>query len=261
MQDGREQQGEQSKRAHAAYSIPVKRNPLLDFVAALLPRTEREALERRYEVDPAISSLLLGALEFYLGGKALLTNAMHFFERTTSEIANFVMERMDPRQLDSFDNRLAIYESGAVVWLAWALRPLTWLLLSIPLVGMARMIAFAATRDAIGEPSVWLVVRIARGVGSLIRSLRYRLRFGPLRPDRVLTEPDGLVILSCRPKADWNERITIAVGECFYRLIRVEERPDRGFQAHAYVLKEADPNEIFRGLVRYGPPDRFPSSP
>jgi len=233
----------------------VKRNPLLDLTAALLPASERAALARRYEVDPAISSLLLGIAEFYLGGKVLLANAMRFFETTTSDIANFVMERMDPRQLDSFENKLAITESGAVVWIAWMIRPLTWLLFSIPLVGMVRLIAFAASRDTVGEPSVWLVVRIAQGVGSLVRALRDRLRFGPVRPDRVHSEAGELVVLSCQPKADWNDRITIAIGERFYRVHGIEERPDRGGWAHAYLLREADPNEIFRGLVRYEPPD------
>jgi len=233
----------------------VERNPLLDLVAALLPASARAAIARRHEVDPAIASLLLGIVEFYIGGKVLLANAMTWFETTTSDIANFVLERMDPRALDSFDNKLAITESGAVVWIAWMIRPLTWVLFSIPLIGMVRLIAFAASRDTVGEPSVWLVVRAAQGAGRLVRALRRRLRFGPVRPDRLLSEPGGaLVVLSSRPKAEWNERITLAIGERFYRVDRTEERRDRGWWSHAYLLREADPNEIFRGLIRYEPP-------
>ena len=38
------------------------------------------------------------------------------------------------------------------------------------------------------------------------------------------------------------------------RLLRTEERPDRGWTAHAYLLKKSEPNEVLRGLLRYDPP-------
>src|SRR5436305_1014908 len=84
-------------------------------------------------------------------------------------------------------------------------------------------------------------------------------RHGAERPDRVLRDPDGdLVVLACREKPEWNERITLEIGERFYRLHRVEERADRGFHAHAYLLREIDDNEVFRGLLRYAPPGTLP---
>jgi hypothetical protein len=95
-------------------------------------------------------------------------------------------------------------------------------------------------------------------VRKLAGAAQRRRRFGPLRSDRVLRgEGSDLVVLSCRPKPDWNERITIEIGERFYRLQRVEERPDGEWWVYAHLLQEADPNEIFRGLIRYvpaGPP-------
>lgn len=232
----------------------ARRNPLLDVLAALLPEAERDELIRRHGVEPYTWSAVLGALELYGGGKLLLANALRYYQTATDVIAAYVVDQMDPRQLDSFDNRLALGWSGAVVWLTWALKPTTWLLVSIPLVGMARLVAFGVSRDAIGEPLIWVGVRTAQAGRKLLGTLQRRRRFGPLRPDRVLRgRGTDLIVLSCRPKPDWNERITIAVGERFYRLQRVEERRDGAWWAHAHLLKEADPNEVFRGLVRYGP--------
>ncbi len=233
------------------------RNPFLDILAALLPAAEREELIRRYGAEPFIWSAVLGVLEFYLGGKLLLANALAYFQTETDKIATYVVEQMDPRQLASFENRLGVFWSGSVVWLSWALHPLTWLLISIPLVGIARLVAFGVNRDAVGEPLVWLGMRVAQAVRRLFSSLERRHRFGPLRPDRLMRgKGSELIVLSCRPKPDWNERITIEIGERFYRLQSVEERRDGAWWVHAHVLQEAHPNEIFRGLIRYELPDR-----
>lgn len=141
------------------------------------------------------------------------------------------------------------------MWLTWALRPLTWLLASVLAVGVARLVAFAVDHDAVGEPSVWLGLRAGQGLRRAFAARNRRTRFGPERPDLLLHERGcDLVVVSCRPKPEWNERITLQIGDRFFRLIGQEERPDRGFEAHAYRLREADPNEIFRGLVHYEPP-------
>jgi hypothetical protein len=233
----------------------MRRNPFLDILAALVPAAERDELIRRHDAEPVAWSVILGILEFYLGGRLLLTNAIAYFQTTTNVIAAQVVEHMDPRLLDSFENRVAIFWSGSLVWLAWALRPLTWLLASIPLVGLLRLAAFGINQDAVGEPLVWAGLRAAQAVRRGIGHIQRRRRFGPLRPDRMLRGRDGaLVVLSCRPKPDWNERITIEIDERFYRLQRVEERRDGAWWVHAHLLREAHPNEIFRGLIRYEPP-------
>jgi hypothetical protein len=233
----------------------MQRNPFLDILAALLPAAEREELIRRYDAEPFVWSAVLGTLEFYLGGKLLLANALASFQAGSDAIANYVVNQMDPQQLASFENRLAVSWSGAVVWLTWALQPMTWLLLSIPLVGIARLVAFGVSREAVGEPLVWIALRAAQAVRRLAGAAQRRRRFGPLRPDRVLRgKGSELIVLSCRPKPDWNERITIEIGERFYRLKSVEERRDGDWWVHAHLLQEADPNEIFRGLIRYVPP-------
>ena len=223
-----------------------------DLLAALLPAREREELIRRRDADPYLWSFGLGLIEFFVGGYAVGKNALAYSQAASSKIATYVMEKMDPHALNDFRNRLAITESGSVIWLTWLLRPITWLLISIPLVGIARMIAFGASRDAVGEPIVWMILRVAGGVRRLLDRHSFRHRFGPVRPDRLVREPGcDLVVLSCREKPDWNELVTIEIGERFFRRLRVEERPDRGWWAYAYLLVEAEPNEVFRGLIRY----------
>ena len=233
----------------------MRRNPFLDILAALVPAAERDELIRRYDAEPFAWSAVLGILELYFGGKLLLANALAYIQAETDRLAAFVVAHLDSQPLDTFEKSLAVTWGGSVVWLAWALQPMTWLLFSIPLVGIARLVAFGVSRDAVGEPLVWVVVRLAQGVRRLARSVQRRRRFGPLRPDRILRgRGSDLVVLSCRPKPDWNERITIEIGERFYRLQRVEERQFGNWWAYAHVLHEADPNEIFRGLIRYEPP-------
>jgi len=231
------------------------RNPFLDLFAALVPAAERDELIRRYDAQPFAWSAVLGILELYFGGKLLLANALVYIQGETDRFASYVVAHLDSQPLDTFEKSLAVTWSGSLVWLAWMLRPMTWLLFSIPLVGIARLVAFGVGHDAVGEPLVWMGLRAAQGMRKLAGIAGRRRRFGPLRPDHVLQERNGgLVVLSCRPKPDWNERITIAIGERFYRLQRVEERHFGAWWVHAHVLQEADPNEIFRGLIRYEPP-------
>ncbi|HSS50730.1 MAG TPA: hypothetical protein VLX28_17460 [Thermoanaerobaculia bacterium] len=227
---------------------------LLDLFAALLPAPERDAFVRR-GADPARWSFVLGLLGLFLGVKLLLASALAFDQAQSSAIATHLLEKVDPRALNSFEAKLAVTESGALIWLAWAVRPTTWLLASLPAVGIARLVAFAATGDAFGEPFVWLALRARQLLAIPLRSLRRRFRFGPERPDRVQHEPGcDLVVLSGRPKPEWNELVSLEIGGRFYRLLRTEERQDRGWTAHAYLLKEAEPNEVLRGLLRYDPP-------
>jgi hypothetical protein len=226
-----------------------------DLLATVLPAAERAELARLYGAEPHRWSLALGFVELFLGAKLLIANGFAYFEAQSAAIAGYVVDHVDPHQLASFDKRLAFTWSGSVMWLTWALRPLTWLLLSITVVGVARLVAFAVDHDAVGEPLVWLGLKVARALRRAAAALRRRQRYGPDRADLLLHERGcDLVVVSCRPKTQWNERITLAIGPRFFRLLAHEERPDRGFTAHAYRLKEADPSEVFRGLVRYEPP-------
>lgn len=222
----------------------------LDLAAALLPGPEREVLVRR-GAEPAGISFLLGLAELLGGALLLISNALATFQGMADRNADYVVNQMDPRLLNSTAAKFAIVGNGPILWFTWAAHPLTWLLASIPLVGLARLVAFAATRESVGEPLIWLPLRIFQGIGRLLRKSERRVRFGGQRPDKLLREGDRLVILSSRPKPDWNERVTIEVEARFYRLIKVEERQVGHAWAYAYVLAEAEPSEVIRGLVRW----------
>ena len=228
----------------------MSRNPLLDLLAALLPTQEREALVRR-GAEPLLWSVLLGLVQFFVGSSLLVSDAMAYFQPLADDAARQILE-MDPRQLNASPENKAIGHVGAMIWLMWVLRPWTWLLASLPLVGMARLVAFGVSREVVGEPLVWAAVRLVQVFRRLLHGSQDLLRFGPERPDRLLQETENdLTILSARPKPDWNERVTIEIGERFYRLRRMEERQDGTWWAYAYVLREAESNEIIRALVRY----------
>lgn len=225
-------------------------NPLLGLLAAILPAVERDELVRR-GAEPLAWSVLLGLAELFLGGALLVSDAIAYFQPLADEAAARILE-IDPRELRA---NPAYGHVGAVIWLAWLTEPFTWLLSGVAVTGVARLVAFGVSREVVGEPLVWLAVRIGQAAGRLLRGSRDKLRFGPERPDRVIREPGSdLVVLSYAPKPDWNERVTIEIGERFYRLRRVEERQDGTWWAYAYLLQEAPDNEIIRALVRYIPP-------
>lgn len=229
-------------------------HPLLDLTAALVPAKERFDLERR-GADPLGWSLLLGFVELFLGVVLLIGNAQSYIQPRTEIVAEQAVEMMESGRIETSDQAFGALMSGSVVWLSWALEPLTWLLASVALTGMARLIAFGVSRDVVGEPLVWIGLRIAQSFGGALGASRDQLRFGPERPDRLVREPGSdLVVLSARPKMDWSDRVTIEIEERFYRLRSTEERQDGTWWAYAYVLDEAPSNEIIRALIRYVPP-------
>lgn len=230
----------------------MQANTLHDLLAALLPAPERDELIRRGAV-PERWSLLFGLVEVFAGVPLLLSNALTSFQAIANDTVAYLVEQVRPEDFEKVKG--AVISSGPLIWLAWALRPMTWLLASVCLTGVARLVTFGVSREAFGEPLVWLPLRLFQAFGRLRDNLLRRRRFGPLRPDRILLEPGSdLVVLSCRPKPDWNELVTIEVAGLFYRLHRVEERQDGRFWTYAHSLQEAPPHEVIRFLVRYDPP-------
>jgi hypothetical protein len=226
--------------------------PLLDVLAALLPSPERDGLVRR-GAAPERWSLLLGLVELFVGTTLLISNALGSFQEMSNATAAYMMEKIDPAQFEQA--KVVITSGGPLIWLTWAIRPTTWLLASIPATGVARLVAFGVSREVVGEPLVWLALRPVQATGRLLQVYRKRLRFGPLRPDRLVLEPGyDLAVLSCRPKPDWNDYVTIEIAGRFYRLRNREERQDGRWWVHIHCLEEAGPHEVIRSLVHYEPP-------
>ncbi|HWM94598.1 MAG TPA: hypothetical protein VN493_27840 [Thermoanaerobaculia bacterium] len=224
------------------------RDLLLGLVAALLPAPERGGLARRFGVDPAVPSALLGLAELFAGGALVFSDGMAHFQRLTSEHAAYLLEKVDPKDFEA--GWFAYANSGPLTVLHWLVQPWTWLLISIPVVGVVRLVAYGVSQEASGEPIVWAGVRLSQFLGRKLGQSRDLLRFGPERPDRVVPSPGGLTVLSCRPK-DWNPLVTIEIRERFYKLLWTEERQDGQWWVYAYVLGEMPESEVIRYLIRY----------
>jgi hypothetical protein len=227
------------------------RDFLLSGIAALLPAPERDDFARRHAVDPATCSALLGLLQLFGGTMALLTNGLATFRAIADRNANHFVQLLEGRDLSSSE-KVSYGLSGVANWLEWVLQPWTLVLVTIPIVGLVRLLAWSSDRGAVGEPIVWAGLRLAQFLRRRFTMLRTRQKFGPERPDRILANADGgLLVLSYRRKPEWNERVTIEIDEGFYRLLRVEERPDGGWWTHAHVLGKHPETEVFRTLIRY----------
>ena len=222
---------------------------LLGLIAALLPAPERGDFARRNGVDPSGWSGLVGLAELFVGGSVVVSNGLAHFQRLANENAALLME-VDPSKLTA-EGRYAYVNSGPLLVLHWLAEPWTWVLISIPLVGIVRLVAYGVNREAVGEPVVWAGVRLSQLLRRRLERSRDLLRYGPERPDRIVASPGGLTILSCRSKPDWNPLVTIEVHERFYRLLRKEERQAGQWWVYAYVLGEIPESEVIRYLIRY----------
>ncbi len=219
------------------------------LAAALLPSPERERLARSRGVHVAPFSLLLGLIELALGILLFMAGGLAFMRGGATATSLLLLENWDPTLSTTH-----FQGAGLVNWLAWMLHPVAWLFASVALVGMARCVAYAATREAVPEPAVWALLRLWQAAGARLEEQRRRQAFGPERPDRLERRPDGgLMLFTQHERPDWNEDVTIEVEGRFYRLSGVEQRRHGPWAVLAYRLEEREASEVVRGLVRYRP--------
>ena len=191
-----------------------------ELLAVILPAAERDELERRYGVNPALRSLVLGVLEIILGMLLYSGQATKFFGL------------------------------GIVGWVVMHASPLTWLVLMVTFTGVARVTAYYVNHQPIGEPLVWIFLRLRQWRRGRERRRALVEKLGPERPDRaIFEEGSDLVILASRDKARWDEYATVKVEDSFYKIKHVEERPAGPWTDIAYLLEEHPEEEVIRGLV------------
>jgi hypothetical protein len=246
-------------RAGGAGRDPALREVALELFAgplsALVPEELRRDLVSRYGVDPPAWSCLIGFLELFGGTLWLVDDFLVRIRGLVDAQADAVLAHVERSGLDSA-TALAVGWSGAYSWFLWLTRPLTLLAILLTVTGMVRLLAFAVTREAVAEPLVWLGWRAWRTFAvAPARAAVEAHRFGPPRPDRLLSQADGtLVVLCARRRSEWNELMAIEVEGRFYRLAGVEEHQEGGYRWHAHVLEELPDSAVLRGLVRYEPP-------
>jgi hypothetical protein len=228
---------------------------LAGLLSALVPEDLRRDLVSRWGVDPPGWSCLLGVIELFGGALWLIDDFLVRIRGLVDQQTDVILAHAEPSGLDA-DAALAASWSGAFAWLLWLTRPLTLLVALATVTGMVRLVAFGVTREAVPEPLVWVGVRLWQRLAvAPARAAADRQRFGPPRPDRVLAQADGtLLVLTARPRPEWNELIAIEMRERFYRLAGVEERLEGRFRWHAHVFEELPESAVLRGLVRYEPP-------
>jgi hypothetical protein len=225
---------------------------LAGVLSALLPVEPRAAVVRRYGVDPPFWSGLLGVVEALGGGLWLVDDYLH-------RVRALVDRGVDAAFAAGFEEHptdsLAVMWSGSFAWLRWLTSPLVLFMVLTAITGAVRLVSFGLNREAVGEPMVWLGWRLWRGARRSGLAAEHAVRFGSARPDRVLpTDDGGLLVLTCAPRPEWHELVTIQVGERFFRLAEVGERRDGGLLWHSYRLREEDPTAVIRSLLLYEPP-------
>jgi hypothetical protein len=195
------------------------------------------------------------------GGVALfMAGGLAFMRPATTDGSMTLLENWWPGLNTTHFQGLAILN-----WFAWFIHPMSWPFAYLALVGLARCVAFAISREAMGEPIVWAVLRVWKHARARSATRRRESRLGPMRPDRVLSGrgPDVFVVC-CREKPEWTAATTIEIEGRFYRRVGVEERPDGAWSSIVYRLREAEIGAgVIRRLVRYEPPPgtSFPGPP
>jgi hypothetical protein len=226
---------------------------LASLLGAFLPDPERSALLKKHGGDSALLSFLLGALEFVLGVQWVVGSALSHL----SPLAGSYFETANQRSAGSQETH-GFTPGGLALWLSWLLRPETWFLLSIPAVGLARVISFLATHEALGEPTVWAGLRVVQFFQRRAARTQELAAFGRAdAPDLVAQDGDDLLVDEAREQAEWNALVTIEVAERFYKVAGHEivlQPGQGGLQRHRYRLREQPEHDVIRRLVRYEPP-------
>jgi len=223
----------------------MTRRVLLGIWSALLPASEREPLLERLDLHvPTVpmSWALAGAQLSLIPVWALL-GVSYARDVTGVQAATILATERPP----SFTE--AMLASVALGPLAFVFSPLGLLLEYVIVTGVVRIAGLVASDRPTGDPLVTLMAWLRRLTRVEIQRQRRLHALGPWRPDRILPQGAGLLVLSSRDKPDWNERVTIEYRGAFYRLVRREDRPhDRGIDV-AYVLRPQEPGELIRTLV------------
>jgi hypothetical protein len=215
----------------------------------MLPARDRARLARDHGLDLPRFSLAVGLLELVVGVVAFVVAGLRFTDAATTDGAMRLLENWRPGLSTTHMQGL-----GLLNWLAWLVWPASWPFSYLALTGLARCLAFAITRESMGEPAMLPLIALWRR-SRVRRERRRRLsELGPWRPDRIVAGREGmLVVLTCREKPDWTDTATIELDGRFYFASPPEERADGAWIVLAYTLYPVSEGAVIRNLVRYAP--------
>lgn len=214
---------------------------LFQSLIAFLPLQYRKVVLRGGEVSrgPAMFS---GAVEVAIAMDLLVH---HYFA-----YANHWLKGVpDPVWMGGFsaEGEPSMMGLGVFMLVGFVLQPLTIILLYFAAEGGSRGLAALLMGEIRGSLPFWLVA-LARNKAEAWREEK---RLGPRVADEVAATEEGLRIASCRPKADWDERVTIAYQQGLYEVASQEEGTmPRPF---LYVLRKKPEYKVIRALRYYAP--------
>ena len=217
------------------------------FVASLLaflPERSRRAWLHGSGV-PAIAGILSGAAELLVFFDLLIH---HYFA-----FANHWLRAVpDPVWMGGFssEGEPAMMGLGVFVLIGFVLQPLTTVLLYFSLEGAVRMVAAVLSGEVAGSLPFWLIA-FAQGKAE---AWREEAKMGPRIADQVEkleSEAGDLRVASCRPKPDWDDRVTISYQQMLYEVAKQENgvRP----RPFVYLLKRKPEYKVIRALRHYHP--------
>jgi hypothetical protein len=228
----------------------MTRRLLLGLWSAVLPASERERLETRLEYDlPTVpASWALGAVQIGLIPVWALVGLAYANSVAGIQAEAILATEVPPLFIET------MLGSVGLGLLAYLVSPPGVLLEYVIITGVVRIAGLVASGRPTGDPLVTLLAWLKRLAGAEIRQQRRLRALGPPRPDRVLPDGRGLLVLSSRDKPDWNERVTIEYEGAFYRLVRQEDRPHGRWVEVALLLRPQQPGELIRSLVKLETP-------
>lgn len=236
----------------------MTRRVLLGLWSALLPASERGRLEARLEYDlPTVPvSWALAAVQLALIPVWAIVGLAYANSVAGLQAEAILATAVPPLFIET------MLGSVGLGLLAYLVSPPGLALEYVILTGVVRVASLVASGQPVGDPLVTLLAGLKRLAGAEIRQQRRLRALGPLRPDRVLSDGRGLLVLSSRDKPDWNERVTIEFEDAFYHLVRQEDRPHDRWVDVAYVLRPHQSGELIRSLVKLEtPPESSPEAP
>ncbi len=217
------------------------------LVAALLPRPENERLGHAWEVDVAPFSMGLGLVEAVVGGLGFLFGGIAAMTGDIELLNRLLVENWFPGLSTTH-----FQGAGLVALLIWCTHPLAWLLALCGITGMVRVFTFVTTREAVGEPLVWLALRLVQAVRRSSTAAARLRRLGALRRDRLVWGRDGaLVILTCRDRPDWSDSVTLELDGRFFRLVDASDRVEGAHLVVAYRFAELGEHGVVRCPLAY----------
>jgi hypothetical protein len=222
--------------------------------ALLLPAPERERYERLSPLDVPFWSLLLGLAELFGSFAYLVGDYFRFMNAIVAGNVGLFGDKAIGGA--GFDERLAYNWSGAFNVLQWYLQPHVLFFFLVAITGGARLVAWLATRESLGEPLVYVAMRIFQAFGRRQQATQLQMSLGSERPDRFLPGETGdRWLLSARARPDWQVGYSVDVeGEIFQiAAIELKVPPGEKGKVFFYHLREQPQGQLIRRLVAYQP--------